>query len=363
MPVEGLDFEALLAPISEEAPAGIDVRTDFTPTSLYFRLRDARAEARAAERAADASPGSESGAGDHWRNVRQLATKILAEEAKDLEAAAWLTEALVRSDGLSGLAFGAALITGLVERYWDHLYPMPDEDGIETRVAPVTGLNGEGGDGTLIQPLLKLPLFRDANGEPILLFQYEQSAELLTISDQNRLESRLNAGVLPYETVQSAARATPAGVFAALRRDLQAAQSAWVAMGLAFDQAAGAYSPPTRRIGDTLDKVATIVERYAAAPTAEAVPEDSEPEAASGGPAAAAPGKARKLATREDALASLAEIADYFRRAEPQSPLAYTIDEAIRRGRMSWPELLAELVKDDQVRSNILTSLGIKVSD
>jgi type VI secretion system protein ImpA len=56
----------------------------------------------------------------------------------------------------------------------------------------------------------------------------------------------------------------------------------------------------------------------------------------------------------------LGEIAEYFRKTEPQSPLAYTIDDAIRRGRMSWPDLLAELVNDDTTRRAILVSLGIK---
>jgi type VI secretion system protein ImpA len=365
MAIEGLDLEALLAPISDESPAGSDVRTDFSPTSSYFRLRDARSEARAAERAADANPG-ESSAADSWRDVRNLAVKILSEQSKDLEAAAWLTEALVRSNGLSGLAFGASLIGGLVERYWEQLYPMPDEDGMETRVAPVTGLNGEGGDGTLSQPLLKLPLFNDANGEPVMLFQYEQSAELETIADAKRLESRIKAGVLPYDTMKSTARAVPAGVYVALRRNLEAAQEAWTAMGAQFDKVAESYSPPTRRISETLDKVATIVNRYGPPPAANAqdMPDGAEAEAAdetTEAGAGAGPAKAKRLATREDALASLNEIADYFRRTEPQSPLAYTIDEAIRRGRLTWPELIAELVKDDQVRTNILTSLGIKV--
>jgi type VI secretion system protein ImpA len=43
--------------------------------------------------------------------------------------------------------------------------------------------------------------------------------------------------------------------------------------------------------------------------------------------------------------------------------LAYTIEEAIRRGRMTWPELLAELVADDQVRNGILTSLGLRTAE
>src|SRR5260370_13842358 len=51
---EGFDLAALLAPISPEAPAGRDLREEDSPDGLYFRLRDARREASAAERAAEA---------------------------------------------------------------------------------------------------------------------------------------------------------------------------------------------------------------------------------------------------------------------------------------------------------------------
>ena len=47
-----------------------------------------------------------------WRTVRELALKTLTETTKDLEVAAWLTEALVRSHGLAGLAAGAQVIGG-----------------------------------------------------------------------------------------------------------------------------------------------------------------------------------------------------------------------------------------------------------
>lgn len=52
------ELEAILAPIPGDQPAGTDLREDYTPTSVYFRLRDARADARDAERQAD-SPGQE----------------------------------------------------------------------------------------------------------------------------------------------------------------------------------------------------------------------------------------------------------------------------------------------------------------
>ena len=73
----------------------------------------------------------------------------------------------MRSHGLAGLTAGAKLMAGLAEKYWDGVFPLPDDYGMETRVAPVTGLNGREGNGSLIQPLHKLPLFEARDGTPI----------------------------------------------------------------------------------------------------------------------------------------------------------------------------------------------------
>jgi type VI secretion system protein ImpA len=358
MAVDGFDLDALLAPLGGEGNAGSDVREDFSANSLYFKLRDARAEARAAERAADANPDAEGSLPEGWRNVRTLAVKILSEQAKDLEVAAWLTESLVRTHGLAGLTAGASLLGGLAERYWEHVFPLPDEDGTVTRVAPVTGLNGEGADGTLIQPLLKLKLFNGPNG-PVALFQYEASAELSTLTDERRIESRLKAGVIPFDAMESAARAA-VGSLPALRAAVREAAQAWAAMGASFDRLAGPDAPPTSRVAGIFEKFEALIARYAPETAAgeEAAPEQAE--AQPGAPVAAAAGGPRRMASREDALKQLSEIADFFRRNEPQSPLAYTIDEAIRRGRLTWPELITEIVRDEQTRYNILNSLGIK---
>ena len=59
-------------------------------------------------------------------------------------------------------------------------------------------------------------------------------------------------------------------------------------------------------------------------------------------------------------MRALEEIAAFFLRTEPLSPLSYTLQDAVRRGRMTWPELLAEIVPDWTTRATILTRLGIK---
>src|SRR5262249_7687925 len=162
-------------------PVGTDLREDDSPNSLYRQLRDARTEARDAQRAADVPSDEEASANRgpppiplaaRWRTVRELATQALTTHSKDLEIAAWVTEALLRSDGLLGLAAGFRLIAGLAENFWDQVFPHPDEEGIATRVAAIAGLNGVGREGTLIQPLGKLVLFeRPTDGSPVSLSQ------------------------------------------------------------------------------------------------------------------------------------------------------------------------------------------------
>lgn len=365
---DGIDMDALLAPIEGEAPVGVDLREDFAAQSPYYRLRDARAEARAAERTADADPTAEFAMPQQWRQVRDLALAALAGKSKDLEVAAWLTEAMVRMDGPRGLAAGAHLIAGLANAFWDDgLFPLPDEDGIPTRVAPVTGLNGEGGDGTLAQPLRKLALYTRPDGSPMAFWQYQQSQALATM-EAARAQARIEAGAIPMDTVEKEARAAGGRHFSALRDQLRAALAEWTAMGEALDAKAGMDGPPTRAVRDLLEELLAAAGKYAPAEVAATAEQDDaggalvagEPGGEGGGGSGLVRGPLVGAVNREDMLGELGRIAAFFRKMEPQSPLGYTLEEAIRRGRMSWPELLAEIVTDTAVRDNILMQLGIR---
>jgi len=356
---EGFDLAALLAPIAGDMPQGTDLRADSSPQSLYYRLRDARAEARAAERAME-SDDAASGLPPQWRTIRGLAIEAIGGHSKDIEIAAWLTEALLRVDGLPGFTAGVRLMHGLVEGFWDDLFPLPDEDGIATRVGPVAGLNGQSGEGTLSQPLRRLPLFARPDGAPMQFWQFEQSSDLAAIVDPERRQLRIDAGVVPFDTVENEARAAGAEHFTTVRDQARAAAAAWRTLGDALDSRAGADAPPTSRVRDILDRIATVAGRFASPEGAVAAAPSADGAAgvsAAGLPVTASAGA---LASREEALRNLAAIADFFRHTEPLSPLSYTLQEAVRRARMSWPELLAEIVPDTGLRDQILTSLGIR---
>ena len=67
--------------------------------------------------------------------------------------------------------------------------------------------------------------------------------------------------------------------------------------------------------------------------------------------------------TREEAFHALLQVADYFKRTEPHSPVAYALEQAVRWGRMPLPELLTELVPEPSAREQIFKIVGIKLPE
>src|SRR5579872_1367199 len=124
-----LDFDSLLVPLGGEAGVGEDLRLDSSPFSFYYRVKDARSRARAAERAL-VMQGDEAAETPDWAPVLDLAPKVIAGKAKDLEIAAYLIEALVRAQGFAGLREGFQLARRLLQTFGKNAFPHPDEDGV-----------------------------------------------------------------------------------------------------------------------------------------------------------------------------------------------------------------------------------------
>lgn len=355
-----LDLDVLLAPIGDTAPAGHDLREDSSPTSLYYRLKDARSTARSAERMADVEGGGEPPG--EWRTVASLGQETLSRHSKDLEVAAWLTEALLRLDGFAGLRDGFALIRGLVEGFWDGLYPRPDEDGLETRLAPLAGLNDA--PGALVQPIRKVPITAGDDPGPFATWQYDAASEIAKIADEDRRADRLAAGAASLEQVMASARATPGAFFRDLLDDLAASREAFAALEQALDERCGGEAPAGGAIREVLATVSGLVRHLAGDKLAGEA--NGTPAAADAGvvlPPAAPAARAvvaGPLQSREDAFAMLATVATYFHQTEPQSLVPAMLDNVIRRGRMTVGELLAELLPDGSSRSDLYLRAGIQ---
>lgn len=363
-----LDIEQLLAPIEGDNPAGIDLREDVSPTSDYYQVKDARSAARAAERSLEADDEA-GGLPDEWRTILQTAPELIQTKSKDLEIASWLTEALLRAHGFAGLRDGFRLAKGMVEGFWDTLYPLEDEDGIETKVAPLSGLNGEGADGTLIQPIRKVLITDGSSHGPYAAWHYDQAMELAKITDEAKKQQRIDAGIVPMgDFEKSVAESSPA-FYTTLIADLEECIAAFDALSAALDEKCGQDAPPASNIRNALNTVLDTVkfvsrDLIAAGAPEEAAEGDGEaPAAAGNGGAAPAAGGlqvAAQIASREDAFRQLTRVAEFFRKTEPHSPISYTLEDVVRRGRLSLPDLLAELIQDNSTRQDFLARAGIR---
>ncbi|MEO3389464.1 type VI secretion system protein TssA [Mesorhizobium sp. CAU 1741] len=368
MTAQVIDIDALLAPISDESPAGVDPRADGAATSLYYRTKDARNAARSTERASveiGAPPP------DEWSTVQETAMELLATQGKDLEIAAWLVEALVRLEGFPGLRDGFKVLAGIASTYWEGCFPeLDEEDGVEGKVSPVSGLNGAGATGTLIQPIRLIPLTRGSLAS-YSLWSYEQANDLEKIADPTRKQERIDNGSVTMDQFTQSVAETSAADLHATATDVDECLAALAEMSAAFDAVAGVDAPPVSALRELLGEISSSIRHFASDKLAtmayvdtgdDAAGEASVAEAgAEGGTAAAAPVRRTEgYGSREDALQELVKIAAYFRKTEPHSPISYTLEDAVRRARMTLPELLTELAEDPAHIQRILMAAGIK---
>lgn len=366
-----LDFDRLLAPIPGDRPTGEDLRENAGPSSLYYKVKDARSAARAAERQMEG--GQEDAPPPDWKAVVTAATKALAEATKDLEIAAYLIEALCRTSGFAGLRDGFKLSRGLVEQYWDGLYPVPDEEGVATKVAALTGLNGDDAEGTLIAPINRVPITDSASLGRLTYSNYVQATATSRILDAEARENRIAAGAMHPGLFQKAVADTPASFFIAAVDDITLALEEFAGLSVALDNTAGHAAPPTSAIRTALSNVLDAIKDIAraklpaapaggaAAPSANG---DATAPAANGHAETGGDGDGRgerlTIRNRADALEALERLAEYFRRTEPHSLLPYVLEQAVRWGRMPLPDLFAELIPDDQPRLAMFKQVGIR---
>jgi type VI secretion system protein ImpA len=155
-----VDLEAILRPIPGDSPAGADLRYE----PVYEEIR----EARRVEDPLAAGEGESKQA--DWERVRDLSAEALTAKSKDLQIAAWLTEALLRTEGFQGFAAGLKALTGLLDGYWDTVYPVPEEGDLEYRAGPIEFLNEK-----LWLVLKSVPVTDPRASDGYSLLQYDES--------------------------------------------------------------------------------------------------------------------------------------------------------------------------------------------
>jgi len=329
-----LNIEALLAPIAPDDPCGEDL--GFSPEV------DEIARARLAD-----DPSLEQGAWvtalkeADWKFVGKRCALLVEARSKDLQLAVWLAEASARTDGLRGLADGLRLVAALCERYWDGLHPRADEDGFERRIGSLAWIAAR------ISPLAK--------GVPVL----ESGA---TLMQWEAAHGRDGEAAAQLETARTR---TSAKFSEALAQDAEACIAALDELERVVDQRLGADGPSFSVARAVLADVKDFATPAAAAAVA---PRQGQELAPASGTAIVRPAAPLLLAEgplqhRDQALAQLRQVAEFFRRTEPHSPVAYLAEKAARWGEQPLHAWLRSVIKDDASLARLEDLLGIEQID
>jgi len=309
-------------------------------------------------------------AAPNWKQVREAATDAIAKHSKDLWIAAWLIEALTREHGFAGLRDGFRLTRELCEQFWDGVHPRPDEDGYAHTVAQLTGLCGDESEGALIAPILNLPIANSPSFRPLSSADYQQATQLEQMTDPDRRAQRIEQGAVTLQLFERAAAETPDDWYRTLLDDVDQCLDEFARLSQVLDERCGQNAdgypaaPPASQVRSALEGCRDRVRSLARSLSAGAGEDADQPPPVTGNlatipgtqPAAVSTGK---VVTRDDAFRLLLQVADFFRRTEPHSPVSYALEQAVRWGRMGLPELMSELVSDDAMRQEIFRRVGL----
>lgn len=331
--------DELLGPIAGANPGGVELRYD----PLFDKIKEARRED-------DDVPQGEwttTLKTADWPTVIKLSKDALATKSKDLQIAAWLTEALLRREGFAGLQAGLDVLSGLVEQHWDHLYPEIDDGDLEMRAAPLewVGLKLE-------FPVRNSPADRSGHTFFDLRDSRLVPTEAAAAESEERAAARTAAiasGKVTPEDMDAGFTATPKPWYKALVADIEGSLAMLATLDKICEARFGDVAPSFAHLKETLEDVrrgavAQLKHKLELDPDpVEEAPAEDDGATTSSGAGAAGPGNmtGRGPITPEptsiqDATARILGAAKYLRANDPFNPASYLLLRGLR-----WGELRA----------------------
>ncbi|UHD16124.1 type VI secretion system protein TssA [Thiocapsa bogorovii] len=337
MPV--IDVDALLTPVSAEMPAGED--REYDPAFLeVMRLAAGTPERVMGNTVVPAEQPD-------WQRVQSACVDILLQ-SKDLRIATLLLRALIRTSSLPGLQAGIQVLVGIVDRYWDQLYPSLDASDDNDATERISVLATLTDPTVLLTPLRDAPLIRSRTFGPLSLRDIELAEG----------KSKPPSGVTPLDT---------ASVHAAFMDcDLDELASHAIAAASASEQiralsaSLGAHvqamaSPDFDALLTLLSSIETTLrarlnERRPADAAPDADSSAHQPSSVSGhggsGRMSSSNADSMQITGRDDVVRVLDAVCAYYTRSEPSSPVPLLLKRARRLATMDFLAIMNDLVPE-----------------
>jgi len=336
-----IDIDGLLAPIPGENPAGEDLR--------YTQVYDDIKEARRADEPLDMGEWQRDIKTSDWEQVITISLEALEKRSKDLQIAAWLTEALVMEEGFTGLESGLRLIVGLLRDFWDTLYPEAEEGDLEYRVAPLVFLNDK-----LAEAVRQVPLTDPDTTPGYSWLKWEESRAVGSDADtknkygdydekkQSRRSEMMAEGKIPAEDFDAAVARSSAGFFRALSGGVSRSLDVFGELDGLVDGRFESSAPRLSDLGKAIEECQRLLTRF--------VPEERGEEGGKEGPPPAEP---QPLPSEETPSGGEVAEAPSVSSGVPERiptvsvayPAPHTIRDVVSREEALWEEAVARTEK------------------
>jgi len=347
-----MDLAALLAPIREDAPCG----DDYSFSIEFDQIKRAREEDdphlsqgewATALKVAD------------WPVVVEQSTEVLQHKSKDIRAASWLIEGLAHVQGYQGMADGCELLSQLCDRYWTQLYPLAEDGDQELRIGAFTHFVA-----TSVHLVRSIPITQ-GNSVAYSCADYDNALRFENLASKTPdLRDGLPDHKVTLEKFTASQHKTPRGFYEALQTDFAAAQAAWKHLAATIDAHLGIEGPSFTVVFDAFALAGRVMQRLfkEAGLLVEAADTDFTQMPADVASAPAIAVHTGPIANRAQALQQLQQVADFFRRTEPHSPVSYLASRAVQWGNMPLHEWLRTVIKDGGTLAQIEELLGMGVT-
>jgi type VI secretion system protein ImpA len=359
-----VDVEAILEPIPGDNPSGENLQY----SGLYDEIREAR---RADDPTTKADWQTELKTAD-WDEVVSLAESALKSKTKDLQVGAWMCEALLKRSGFAGLRDGLKVMCGFHEKFWDSVYPEIDEGDLDARANCLALMDRQCAFG------VKEVALTDARGEENYSYLRWEKTKLPDEFNKIVQANKEEGDRIKQESEKAAEewarlnRSTPRRFYEQINTQLNQCWEEFQALDRAMDQKFGRQTPGLGGLKKSLENLRSLVDKIVKEKrilepdpvTGDAPAAGETVEVGMGQTAGVGVGSvgvpAGAIRGRQEALQRLSEIAEFFQKTEPHSPVSYLVERAVKWGNMPLEQWLQEVIKDSTVLGQVQETLGVK---
>jgi type VI secretion system protein ImpA len=360
-----INLETLLTPISEETPAGEYLR--------YSGIYDEISEARRADKDVPQGEWQTEVKYADYRKVISLAVPALENDTKDLQIGAWLSEALVNEHGFVGLRDSLKLISGFQEVFWETLHPEVDEGDMEGRANAIAWMELQTSYAIRKAKITGYNGYSFIDYEDSKKFDIPDNIDSLDSTEQARYNELRAQAEKENRITANKWRAEMAQTRRVFYEDLNfLIEECWVAytdvnrvIEEKFDRN---QAPGMNNLKKALDDIHSQVKKFLEEKRAEEPDDETEEvteEVSEDGTVVKVAGVATAsgaIQSRQDALKRLGDIAEFFRKTEPHSPISYLLLRAVKWGNMPLENWLQDVIKDEAVIFQIRQTLGFNTN-